>query len=143
AQRFEDLVHDAEERLHAGPPEQCETYPATYASVIAGHDQSSSPDGLQTNLATLAAPVATTQVASCVNEIEMGEVAPSNARESAPHELDVPWLARIRPERRLLRGHKYALAKWCLDLSVVLLAMPIWLPLLGLCALAVKLESPH
>lgn len=54
----------------------------------------------------------------------------------------VPWLGKIRPEGRWLRGHKYLIAKWAMDVTLVLVTMPVWLLLLGVCALLIKLDSP-
>ncbi len=49
------------------------------------------------------------------------------------------WIAASQP----LVGNKiYLIGKRILDLGVVLLSAPIWGPLLSLCALAIKLESP-
>ncbi len=56
-------------------------------------------------------------------------------------ELD--WLGHIDPSQSLLQGRPYLLAKRAMDLLIILLSLPLTLPLLGLCALALKLESPH
>jgi lipopolysaccharide/colanic/teichoic acid biosynthesis glycosyltransferase len=52
------------------------------------------------------------------------------------------WIDSIRPERALLRGRAYRVAKRAMDLIVVILAAPLWLPLMGMIALVVKLEDP-
>jgi lipopolysaccharide/colanic/teichoic acid biosynthesis glycosyltransferase len=54
-----------------------------------------------------------------------------------------PWLDVISPEKRLLSGRAYLIAKRMMDLLLVILAAPLALPLLGLCALMIKLESPR
>ncbi len=54
-----------------------------------------------------------------------------------------PWLDVISPEKRLLSGRAYLIAKRMMDLLLVILAAPLVLPLLGLCALMIKLESPR
>jgi len=43
------------------------------------------------------------------------------------------WLFGIRPDRRLLTGRAYRVAKRIMDLVLVVLALPVLLPLLGLC----------
>jgi lipopolysaccharide/colanic/teichoic acid biosynthesis glycosyltransferase len=50
------------------------------------------------------------------------------------------WIRGIRPDRRILTGSAYAAAKRLMDLTLVLLTAPAWLPLLGISALAVKLS---
>ena len=51
------------------------------------------------------------------------------------------WIDRIRPEHRILTGRAYAAAKRLMDLIVVLAAAPLWVPLMALCALAIKLDD--
>lgn len=55
--------------------------------------------------------------------------------------LQYAWVDKIRPENRWLRGRAYLTAKRAIDLLLVILALPLLLPLLGLCALLIKLES--
>ena len=52
------------------------------------------------------------------------------------------WWQRFRPEYRLLTGKVYRRLKRVLDLFLLLSSAPITLPLLGLVALLIKLESP-
>ena len=52
------------------------------------------------------------------------------------------WLANIRPEHALFRGRMYLWIKRLFDLAVVLASLPVVLPLLGVCALLIWLESP-
>lgn len=56
---------------------------------------------------------------------------------------ELTWVEQARPERALLRGEAYAAVKRAMDLAFVLLTLPLALPLLALCALLVKLDSPH
>lgn len=51
------------------------------------------------------------------------------------------WLQTVRPDRRILTGRAYRVTKRLMDITIVLLAAPIWLPPLLLAALAVKLEN--
>jgi lipopolysaccharide/colanic/teichoic acid biosynthesis glycosyltransferase len=52
------------------------------------------------------------------------------------------WLAHISPEKRLLRGESYFMAKRIMDLCLVLLALPLVVPILALCALLIIIEDP-
>lgn len=51
------------------------------------------------------------------------------------------WVDRIRPEHRLLTGRGYDISKRAFDLAVVLLAAPLWVPLMAVIALIVKLDD--
>jgi len=55
---------------------------------------------------------------------------------------DFNWIKRFDPKKNLLRGRSYHIAKRIMDLSLVILAMPFWLPLLGLIAFIVWLSDP-
>ncbi|MEZ4681124.1 MAG: sugar transferase, partial [Caldilineaceae bacterium] len=46
------------------------------------------------------------------------------------------------PQNRLLTGKPYRLVKRVVDLVLVLLSLPVILPIIVVCALLVKLESP-
>jgi lipopolysaccharide/colanic/teichoic acid biosynthesis glycosyltransferase len=52
------------------------------------------------------------------------------------------WIKKFSPEKRLLTGRSYLYAKRIMDLSITLLAMPAWGPLLVLIALIIKITSP-
>jgi lipopolysaccharide/colanic/teichoic acid biosynthesis glycosyltransferase len=54
-----------------------------------------------------------------------------------------PWVRRVDPNRRLLRGRTYEAVKRGMDIAFVLVALPMLLPLWILCWLVVKLESPR
>jgi len=54
----------------------------------------------------------------------------------------LPWLNAIDPNRALLRGDAYRVAKRAMDLILVVLALPVFLPVFLLIALAIKVESP-
>lgn len=51
------------------------------------------------------------------------------------------WVYAINPQKILVTGRHYRLAKRTLDLALVILLMPVWLPIIGLCALLVKLTG--
>ena len=55
---------------------------------------------------------------------------------------DFNLIKRFDPKKNLLRGRSYHIAKRIMDLSLVILAMPFWLPLLGLIAFIVWLSDP-
>lgn len=60
-----------------------------------------------------------------------------------PLSSQVRWLGRMPPDRRVLRGRAYHISKRVMDLLVVVLALPLLLPLVAVCALLIKLESPR
>jgi lipopolysaccharide/colanic/teichoic acid biosynthesis glycosyltransferase len=53
------------------------------------------------------------------------------------------WLDQIKPGQSLLGERSYLIAKRALDLAMVLMSMPIILPIIAVCALLIKLESPR
>lgn len=55
---------------------------------------------------------------------------------------DLDWIERIDPQQRVLTGQPYYIAKRIMDVLLVLISLPLILPVLGLCALLIKLESP-
>jgi len=129
ALNFEDLVHDAEARLRSGPPDgPCGPPPGP---------PSETPDHWRPDAETLSNVKAPVPLATA------GSASMSRARICGDDDGDSDWLAQIKPEHRILRGHKYLLAKRCMDAAMVLAASPLWLPLLALAALAVKIESPR
>jgi lipopolysaccharide/colanic/teichoic acid biosynthesis glycosyltransferase len=56
--------------------------------------------------------------------------------------LDLDWVRRFNPNRRILTGRAYLIAKRIFDLVVVIGAMPFWLPLVGVIALLIRITSP-
>ena len=52
------------------------------------------------------------------------------------------WVKRFDPHRRIITGRAYHLAKRIMDLVLVVLTLPLWLPLNGLVALAIRIASP-
>jgi lipopolysaccharide/colanic/teichoic acid biosynthesis glycosyltransferase len=53
------------------------------------------------------------------------------------------WIDRVRPEYRILTGDAYRIAKRALDLILVVAAAPLWLPVMAVCALAIKIDDRH
>src|SRR5687767_9446971 len=52
------------------------------------------------------------------------------------------WIKRFDPNKRILTGRAYLLAKRCMDLLMVLVTLPIWLPLNAIIALIIRFTSP-
>jgi lipopolysaccharide/colanic/teichoic acid biosynthesis glycosyltransferase len=52
------------------------------------------------------------------------------------------WIRRFDPNKRLFRGRAYQLAKRFMDLFLVVITMPLWLPLNGIVALIIHFTSP-
>jgi lipopolysaccharide/colanic/teichoic acid biosynthesis glycosyltransferase len=51
------------------------------------------------------------------------------------------WIGRFNPQKRAL-GNSYLISKRVMDVTLVLLSMPFWLPLLGFIALFIRMTSP-
>jgi lipopolysaccharide/colanic/teichoic acid biosynthesis glycosyltransferase len=68
-------------------------------------------------------------------------IAQAGRKGTVSGELD--WVLKIKPQSGWVRGRAYLLSKRALDVSLVLLALPLLLPLLALIALAIKLDDPH
>ena len=64
-----------------------------------------------------------------------------NARKPCYYQFE--WLDCIDPAKNLLTEEQYVVAKRMMDLTLTIVAMPFWLPIVGLCALLIKLESPR
>jgi lipopolysaccharide/colanic/teichoic acid biosynthesis glycosyltransferase len=52
------------------------------------------------------------------------------------------WIKKFDPHKRVLTGRAYRLAKRLMDVFLVVVGLPLWLPLTGLIALIIRLESP-
>lgn len=52
------------------------------------------------------------------------------------------WLEKYKPGAAMIRGPYYYMAKRAMDLSLVILSMPVWLPVLALVALLIKVSDP-
>jgi lipopolysaccharide/colanic/teichoic acid biosynthesis glycosyltransferase len=59
---------------------------------------------------------------------------------TTPHQED--WIKRFDPNKRFLKGQAYLLAKRLMDLSLVVITIPLWLPLNGIIALIIRITSP-
>ena len=52
------------------------------------------------------------------------------------------WIKKFDPQKRILKGTAYLLTKRVLDLVLVLITLPLWLPLNGIVALIIQITSP-
>jgi lipopolysaccharide/colanic/teichoic acid biosynthesis glycosyltransferase len=52
------------------------------------------------------------------------------------------WVKKFDPNKRILTGQSYLLAKRLMDLFLVLVTLPLWLPLNGIVALLIRIISP-
>jgi lipopolysaccharide/colanic/teichoic acid biosynthesis glycosyltransferase len=52
------------------------------------------------------------------------------------------WFQEVNPEQCLLRGQGYLIAKRVMDITLVVLALPLLVPLMLLCMVLIKLDSP-
>jgi lipopolysaccharide/colanic/teichoic acid biosynthesis glycosyltransferase len=59
---------------------------------------------------------------------------------TTPHQEE--WIKKFDPNKRFLSGQAYLLAKRSMDLFLVLITLPFWLPLNGIIALIIRITSP-
>ena len=59
---------------------------------------------------------------------------------TTPHQED--WIRKFDPNKRFLKGQAYLLAKRLMDLFLVVITIPLWLPLNGIIALMIRITSP-
>jgi len=52
------------------------------------------------------------------------------------------WIKKFNPQERVITGSTYLMAKRFMDIFLVLIALPFWLPLIGLIALVIRFTSP-
>jgi lipopolysaccharide/colanic/teichoic acid biosynthesis glycosyltransferase len=52
------------------------------------------------------------------------------------------WIKKFDPQKRILTGEAYFLVKRLLDLILVLLTLPFWLPLNAIIAMIIRITSP-
>ena len=55
---------------------------------------------------------------------------------------DYSWVRKFKPQKRTFIGRSYQNVKRAMDLFLVILSMPFWLPVFGLIALIIKVTSP-
>jgi lipopolysaccharide/colanic/teichoic acid biosynthesis glycosyltransferase len=59
-----------------------------------------------------------------------------------PAAPEADWIKKFDPDKRLLTGRAYLLAKRLMDLFLVVLTLPFWVPLNGVIALMIRITSP-
>lgn len=52
------------------------------------------------------------------------------------------WIDRFNPQKRTLTGDSYLFVKRIMDITLALLSMPLWLPMLAMIALVIQVTSP-
>src|SRR5215216_2773623 len=52
------------------------------------------------------------------------------------------WVKKFDPQKRLISGQSYRVAKRIMDVFLVIISLPVWLPLFGLIALIIRMTSP-
>jgi lipopolysaccharide/colanic/teichoic acid biosynthesis glycosyltransferase len=52
------------------------------------------------------------------------------------------WIDRFDPQKRALTGDSYQIAKRIMDITIVLLTLPLWLPVLAVIAMVIRITSP-
>lgn len=52
------------------------------------------------------------------------------------------WINSFDPKKRIFTGRSYFIIKRLVDLALVLISFPFWLPLLGIIGLIIKITSP-
>lgn len=57
-------------------------------------------------------------------------------------QLDYSWVENIHTEKAFFKGRSYLFVKRVIDLFLIIVSMPIWLPVIGICVLLIHIESP-
>jgi lipopolysaccharide/colanic/teichoic acid biosynthesis glycosyltransferase len=52
------------------------------------------------------------------------------------------WIKKFDPQKRILTGRAYQVAKRLMDIFLVVIALPFWLPLNAIIALVIRITSP-
>lgn len=52
------------------------------------------------------------------------------------------WIGRFSPQKRTVTRSSYLVAKRVMDVTLVLLSLPFWLPFMGIIAMAIRITSP-
>ena len=52
------------------------------------------------------------------------------------------WIKKFDPQKRIITGYPYLIAKRFMDMFLVLITLPFWLPMIGLVALVIRVTSP-
>lgn len=57
-------------------------------------------------------------------------------------EINYDWVKKFEPNKRVFTGKNYLFVKRLMDLSILLLASPVWFPILGLIVIIIYITSP-
>jgi len=57
-------------------------------------------------------------------------------------QINYSWMEKIKPRDALFKGRSYRFLKRIMDLFLTIVSLPIWLPLIGICVILIRLESP-
>jgi len=52
------------------------------------------------------------------------------------------WIKKFDPHKRILKGRAYRIAKRLMDVFLVVITLPLWMPLIGIIALIIRTTSP-
>jgi lipopolysaccharide/colanic/teichoic acid biosynthesis glycosyltransferase len=52
------------------------------------------------------------------------------------------WIRKFDPQKRVITGNAYLMTKRFMDMFLVLISIPFWLPMLGIIALVIRITSP-
>jgi lipopolysaccharide/colanic/teichoic acid biosynthesis glycosyltransferase len=52
------------------------------------------------------------------------------------------WVRKFDPQKRLISGRAYQVTKRVMDVFLVIISLPVWLPLFGIVALIIRINSP-
>lgn len=52
------------------------------------------------------------------------------------------WIRKFDPHKRILKGQAYRIAKRLMDVFLVVITLPLWMPLIGIIALIIRFTSP-
>lgn len=67
---------------------------------------------------------------------------PSQPQETLAGRPELDWVTRFQPGQRLIGGRAYHIVKRVIDLTLVLLALPVLATAFLVCAMLIKIESP-
>lgn len=56
--------------------------------------------------------------------------------------LQENWIKKFDPNKRVLMGNSYFIAKRIMDLLLIILSVPVWVPLMAVIALMIWVKSP-
>ena len=57
-------------------------------------------------------------------------------------QLEYGWIKRFVPQKRILTGAAYRSVERFMDVSLVILSMPFWLPVISVIGLIIRITSP-